>query len=116
MSTDYGQSYTDKKTQSTMMRFLKKSNQFTGSSRVGASKPKTQLNKDSKPKNDFFDNPRLKVNSKGRAKGSNADERLNESPVKLNKRNETQKNDWKPRGKKATGRPTNTSKISRRWK
>jgi hypothetical protein len=116
MSVEYGNSYTDKKTQSTMMKFLKKSNQFTGSSRLGKSQPRTQLNKDAKPKNDFFDNPRLKVNSKGLAKGSNFDERQNEKPVKLNKRNESQKTDYKPRSKKATGRPTNISKVSRRFK
>ena len=111
----YGQSYTDPKTQGLMMRFLRKSNQFTGLRRLGKAQPRTQLNKDAKPKNDSYDNPRLKVASKGLAKGSNFDELQSEKPMKLAKRNESQKNNYAPKSK-SHARPSNTSKVSRRWK
>ena len=115
MSVTYGDSYTDPKTQRTMMRFLKQSNKYTGSRQLGASKPKTQLNKDAKPPTDSYDNPRLRANSKGLAKGSNFDERQSEKPMKLAKRNESQKNNYAPKSK-SHARPKATSKVSRRWK
>ncbi len=116
MSTAYGQSYTDKKTQSAMMRFLKQSNKFTGNRRLGKAKPVTQLNRDKKPATDFFDNPQLQRVSKGSPVGSNKLERVSEKPKRISARYESQKNNYKPRSKKATGRPRNTSSINRRYK
>jgi hypothetical protein len=116
MAVKYGQSYTDPKTQSKMMRFLKLSNQFTGSRRLGKVQPKTQLNKDTKPRTDAFDNPRLRANSKGLAKGSNFDERQSEKPLKIAKRNESQKNENIIGRRPGPSRPRNTSKVNRRFK
>lgn len=116
-SVDYGQSYTDKKTQGAMMRFLKQSNKLTtGSKRIGKAKPRTQLNKDSKPKNDYFDNPRLQSRRGGGPKGSELRERTSEKPLPIKARYESQQNNYKPTGKKATGRPKNTSKVNPRYK
>ncbi len=112
----YGNSYSDKKTQSTMMRVLRLSNKLTGSSRLGTKKPKTQLNKDAKPANDSYDAKITNSAKKGSVKGSEWQERLNQKPLALKKRNESQKNDYKPRSKKATARPTNTSSINRKYK
>jgi len=108
-ATDYGQSYTDKATQRKMVKFMRVSQ------RLGKVAPKTKLNSDAKPKHDFFDNPRLQSAAKGRAKGSNLDERDSEKPKAIKARNESQKNNYKPKSK-STGRPKNTSSINRKYK
>ena len=116
-TVEYGKSHTDSKTQSQMMRFLKQSNKLTSPSRRGRSKPSTSLNKDPHPKHDAeYENPLLQKGGNGPVKGSNWDERRNEKPMKVPHRPEKQKNNYKPRSKKATGRPTNTSKVNRSFK
>ena len=116
-TVEYGKSYTDSKTQSQMMRFLKQSNKLTSPSRRGRSKPSTSLNKDPSPKHDAeYENPILQSAAKGSPKGSNFDERRNEKPMKVPHKPEKQKNNYKPRSKKATARPANISKINRRYK
>lgn len=100
MSVEYGKSYTDSKTQSQMMRFLKASSRLTGMTRRGRSKPSTQLNRDPHPKHDAeYENPLALKANKGPVKGSNWDERRNEKPMKV-----------------PLGRPRNTSKVNRRYK
>jgi hypothetical protein len=111
-SVNYGQGYTDKKTQSQMMKFLKASSKFTGSSRLGKSKPNTQLNRDSKPSTDFFDNPLLQ----NKKKGSNRDERVSEKPLSIKKRNEKQNNKMGPKITKKTTPRKNSAGYSTKYK
>lgn len=115
MAVDYGQSYSDKKTQSLMMRFLKKSNQYTGSRRLGNAAPKTSMNKQPRAKNDFFDNPRLQAAAKGSPVGSNKNERVSETPMRIRKRLEKQNNTAGPRITKKSP-PPKTSRVNRRYK
>ena len=117
MSVEYGQSYTDPKTQSQMMKFLKKSNQLTGNPRRGRAKPHTQLNRDPHPKHDAeYEAPIAQKGGRGPVKGSNWDERLNEKPMKIHHKPEKQKANYKPNGKRSTGRPKATGKVNRRFK
>jgi len=104
----YGQSYTDKDTQRKMVKFMKVS------SRLGKAQPKTQLNKDSVPKNDFFGNPRTLKSTKGSPVGSELQERVNNKPKSIPKRLESQKTNYKP-GSERGKRPPN-SKVNRRYK
>ena len=109
MAEVYGQSYTDKATQRKMVKFMKVS------SRLGKSAPKTKLNSDAKPKNDNMGDPKLNRSTKGEAHGVEFQEKRNNKPIALKKRNESQKNNYKPKSK-STGRPTNTSSINRKYK
>lgn len=110
MATVYGKSYTDSKTQSRMMKFLRASTRLT--SKVT---PRTQLNKQPGVKNDYSGDKKLQRVNHGPASHSPYDERISDKPMSIRQRHESQKTNYKP-GSKSHSRPRNHSKVNRKFK